>query len=166
MISKSFESRCIEPKNALLYKLTFNRFSLTTFCLCNSHCFHLFTRLRKELEVHKEGELELLREALTSEIQFLQSVSCCVMKRAFVQPNKSYLRYDTVLHILQEPAPDRGVALLFTRKRSSNLIHAHKKNFKIHSYQSLFFSGFVGFHSVSLFCCLQKLDSSQGSEQH
>ncbi|KAK2824639.1 hypothetical protein Q5P01_021814 [Channa striata] len=30
-------------------------------------------RLRKELELHKEGELELLREALSSEIQFLQS---------------------------------------------------------------------------------------------
>ncbi|XP_045921125.1 coiled-coil domain-containing protein 172 isoform X1 [Micropterus dolomieu] len=30
-------------------------------------------RLRKELETHKEGELELLREALSSEIQFLKS---------------------------------------------------------------------------------------------
>ncbi|KAM7385230.1 hypothetical protein PAMP_001324 [Pampus punctatissimus] len=30
-------------------------------------------RLRKELEMHKEGELELLREALNSELQFLQS---------------------------------------------------------------------------------------------
>ncbi|XP_070833094.1 coiled-coil domain-containing protein 172 [Chaetodon trifascialis] len=30
-------------------------------------------RLRKELEMHKEGELELLREALRSEIHFLQS---------------------------------------------------------------------------------------------
>ncbi|XP_034537650.1 coiled-coil domain-containing protein 172 isoform X2 [Notolabrus celidotus] len=30
-------------------------------------------RLRKELEMHKEGELELLREALSSEIQFLKS---------------------------------------------------------------------------------------------
>ncbi|XP_071783626.1 coiled-coil domain-containing protein 172 [Centroberyx gerrardi] len=30
-------------------------------------------RLKKELEMHKEGELELLREALSSEIQFLQS---------------------------------------------------------------------------------------------
>ncbi|XP_026165625.1 coiled-coil domain-containing protein 172 [Mastacembelus armatus] len=30
-------------------------------------------RLRKELEKHKEGELELLREAISSEIQFLQS---------------------------------------------------------------------------------------------
>ncbi|KAM7408287.1 hypothetical protein PAMA_002141 [Pampus argenteus] len=30
-------------------------------------------RLRKELEMHKEGELELLREALSSELQFLQS---------------------------------------------------------------------------------------------
>nr|XP_020462328.1 coiled-coil domain-containing protein 172 [Monopterus albus] len=30
-------------------------------------------RLRKELEMHKEGELELLREALRSEIQLLQS---------------------------------------------------------------------------------------------
>ncbi|XP_067368457.1 coiled-coil domain-containing protein 172 isoform X3 [Channa argus] len=30
-------------------------------------------RLRKELELHKEGELELLRETLSSEIQFLQS---------------------------------------------------------------------------------------------
>ncbi|KAM4607430.1 coiled-coil domain-containing protein 172-like [Polymixia lowei] len=32
-------------------------------------------RLRKELETHKEGELERLREALSSEILFLQSVS-------------------------------------------------------------------------------------------
>lgn len=31
-------------------------------------------RLKKELEMHKEGELELLREALSSEILFLQSV--------------------------------------------------------------------------------------------
>ncbi|XP_040906304.1 coiled-coil domain-containing protein 172 [Toxotes jaculatrix] len=30
-------------------------------------------RLRKELEVHKKGELELLRETLSSEIQLLQS---------------------------------------------------------------------------------------------
>ncbi|GAA6231962.1 coiled-coil domain-containing protein 172 [Lates japonicus] len=30
-------------------------------------------RLRKELEMHKKGELELLREVLSSEIQFLQS---------------------------------------------------------------------------------------------
>ncbi|XP_073337692.1 coiled-coil domain-containing protein 172 [Pagrus major] len=30
-------------------------------------------RLRKELDMHKEGELELLREALSSEIQFLKS---------------------------------------------------------------------------------------------
>ncbi|XP_051236769.1 coiled-coil domain-containing protein 172 [Dicentrarchus labrax] len=30
-------------------------------------------RLRKELEMHKEGELELLREALSSEIQLLKS---------------------------------------------------------------------------------------------
>ncbi|XP_074503414.1 coiled-coil domain-containing protein 172-like isoform X1 [Sebastes fasciatus] len=30
-------------------------------------------RLRKELEMHKEGELELLREALSSEIRFLKS---------------------------------------------------------------------------------------------
>ncbi|XP_054455555.1 coiled-coil domain-containing protein 172 [Anoplopoma fimbria] len=30
-------------------------------------------RLRKELEMHKEGELELLREALSSEIHFLKS---------------------------------------------------------------------------------------------
>ncbi|CAK6972635.1 coiled-coil domain-containing protein 172 isoform X1 [Scomber scombrus] len=30
-------------------------------------------RLRKELEMHKEGEQELLREALSSELQFLQS---------------------------------------------------------------------------------------------
>ncbi|XP_026212770.1 coiled-coil domain-containing protein 172 isoform X1 [Anabas testudineus] len=30
-------------------------------------------RLRKELEMHKEGELELLRDALSSEIQFMQS---------------------------------------------------------------------------------------------
>ncbi|XP_029305040.1 coiled-coil domain-containing protein 172 isoform X2 [Cottoperca gobio] len=31
------------------------------------------SRLRKELEKHKEGELELLREALSSEIHFLKS---------------------------------------------------------------------------------------------
>nr|XP_046257578.1 coiled-coil domain-containing protein 172 isoform X1 [Scatophagus argus] len=30
-------------------------------------------RLRKELEMHKEGKLELLREALSSEIQYLKS---------------------------------------------------------------------------------------------
>ncbi|XP_067368449.1 coiled-coil domain-containing protein 172 isoform X2 [Channa argus] len=40
-------------------------------------------RLRKELELHKEGELELLRETLSSEIQFLQSVSCCAGKLLF-----------------------------------------------------------------------------------
>ncbi|KAM6997237.1 coiled-coil domain-containing protein 172-like [Tautogolabrus adspersus] len=37
--------------------------------LTDSNCL----RLRKELEIHKEGELELLREALSSEIQFLKS---------------------------------------------------------------------------------------------
>ncbi|TNN29915.1 hypothetical protein EYF80_059935 [Liparis tanakae] len=32
--------------------------------------------MRKELETLKEGELEILREALGSEIDFLKSVSC------------------------------------------------------------------------------------------
>ncbi|KAF3841710.1 hypothetical protein F7725_023671 [Dissostichus mawsoni] len=37
-----------------------------------SHVFHLF-RLRRELEMHEEGELELLREAPRSEIHVLKS---------------------------------------------------------------------------------------------
>lgn len=34
--------------------------------------------------MYKEGELELLREALNSEIQFLKSVSFCVVNKAFI----------------------------------------------------------------------------------
>ncbi|XP_060942662.1 coiled-coil domain-containing protein 172 [Limanda limanda] len=37
-------------------------------------------RLRQELEMHKKGEVELLRETLGSEIQILQTVSVCVMQ--------------------------------------------------------------------------------------
>lgn len=59
--------------------------------------------------MHKEGELELLREALSSEIQFLKSVSCCVMNKAFIQAEKRLLRWDTVIHIV--PASDRIICM-------------------------------------------------------
>lgn len=55
--------------------------------------------------MHKEGELELLREALTSEIHFLKSVSFCVMNKAFILANKNYFRWDTAIHILPESEP-------------------------------------------------------------
>ena len=43
-----------------------------TQCVCVCVCY---PRLKKEQEMLKEGDLELVREALSSEIHFLQSVS-------------------------------------------------------------------------------------------
>ncbi|KAM3862924.1 coiled-coil domain-containing protein 172-like [Diretmus argenteus] len=43
-------------------------------------------RLKKELGMHKEGELELLREALSSEIQFLQSAKSAEMRTYGLSP--------------------------------------------------------------------------------
>lgn len=89
----------------------FHTFSFLFFHHSFSYWYgcHLFTRLRKELELHKEGELELLREALTSEIHFLKSVSFCVMNKAFILANKNYFRWDTAIHIL--PESDRIVCM-------------------------------------------------------
>lgn len=127
--------------------------------------------------MHKEGELELLREALSSEIHFLKSVSVC-SEQSFSycmnknQPNQTY-RHD-YLHV--RPLTEKIVILKYN-KRCSTLLFIVKMLAREKEVQSLFifilFSGFfVGRHSLSLFfsflsfCYLQKLDSSQGSERH
>lgn len=106
--------------------------------LTSCHGFHLFSRLRKELDVYKKGELELLREALNSEIQFLKSVSFCVMNKAF---------------ILLLPA--------------SGVISTHIAiPFQNASVGESSYSGSSCRLSLNFLFYFQKLDNSQGNEQH
>ena len=85
--STDFNSIC-RAKNAeaSLYKFPLSQICFSFFSPHHSFCytcgFYLFTRPRKELDMYKEGELELLREALSSEIHFLKSVSVCVLNKA------------------------------------------------------------------------------------
>lgn len=51
----------------------------------------MFIRLRKELDVYKEGELELLREALRSEIHFLKSVGLCAVNIDLLLHNQTHM---------------------------------------------------------------------------
>lgn len=75
----------IQNAETSVYKLPLSYvFPFFQHSLSYWHGFNLFTRLRKELEIYKEGQLKLLREALNSEIQFLKSVSLCVMNNAFI----------------------------------------------------------------------------------
>ncbi|XP_041804129.1 coiled-coil domain-containing protein 172 [Chelmon rostratus] len=59
----------LNEAEAVTESLRVERLFVSQKPLTDSTCL----RLRKELEMHKEGELELLREALGSEIQFLKS---------------------------------------------------------------------------------------------
>lgn len=105
--------------------------------------------------MHKEGELELLREALGSEIQFLKSVSSCVMSKA----NNNYFRrsysYPTQDYLPVRPGQKNNIFSAFCHG---------KMKFKALLCSSSFFSGF--FVGLFFFLCLQKLDSSQESERH
>ncbi|XP_042179567.1 coiled-coil domain-containing protein 172 isoform X1 [Oncorhynchus tshawytscha] len=67
-IMKDLESQLSEAKS-MTESLSAESLMVTQKPLTDSTCL----RLKKELEMHKEGELELLREALSSEILFLQS---------------------------------------------------------------------------------------------
>uniref|UniRef100_W5JXM7 Coiled-coil domain-containing protein 172 n=1 Tax=Astyanax mexicanus TaxID=7994 RepID=W5JXM7_ASTMX len=61
--------RELEEAAALTESLKAEKLTASQKPLTDSTCL----RLKKELEAHKEGELELLREALSTEIQFLRS---------------------------------------------------------------------------------------------
>ncbi|XP_017578235.1 coiled-coil domain-containing protein 172 isoform X3 [Pygocentrus nattereri] len=61
--------RELEEAVALTESLKAERLTASQKPLTDSTCL----RLKKELEAYKEGELELLREALSAEIQFLRS---------------------------------------------------------------------------------------------
>ncbi|KAI4885785.1 hypothetical protein NFI96_030633, partial [Prochilodus magdalenae] len=63
--------RELEEAAALTESLKAERLTASQKPLTDSTCL----RLKKELEAHKEGELELLREALSTEIQFLRSLT-------------------------------------------------------------------------------------------
>ncbi|XP_038581946.1 coiled-coil domain-containing protein 172-like isoform X2 [Micropterus salmoides] len=67
-IQKDLDRQFAEAK-AMTETLRAERLFVSQKPLTDSTCL----RLRKELETHKEGEIELLREALSSEIQFLKS---------------------------------------------------------------------------------------------
>ncbi|XP_038588309.1 coiled-coil domain-containing protein 172 isoform X2 [Micropterus salmoides] len=67
-IQKDLDRQFAEAE-AMTETLRAERLFVSQKPLTDSTCL----RLRKELETHKEGELELLREALSSEIQFLKS---------------------------------------------------------------------------------------------
>ncbi|KAL0964521.1 hypothetical protein UPYG_G00325070 [Umbra pygmaea] len=67
-IMRDLESQLNEAKS-ITESLKAESLLVTQKPLTDSTCL----RLKKELEIHKEGELELLREALSAEIQFLQS---------------------------------------------------------------------------------------------
>ncbi|KAM9395403.1 coiled-coil domain-containing protein 172-like [Salvelinus alpinus] len=68
-IMRDLESQLNEAKS-MTESLSAESLMVTQKPLTDSTCL----RLKKELEMHKEGELELLREALSSEILLLQSV--------------------------------------------------------------------------------------------
>ncbi|XP_042357620.1 LOW QUALITY PROTEIN: coiled-coil domain-containing protein 172 [Plectropomus leopardus] len=67
-IRKELDQQLIEAE-AVTESLRAERLFVSQKPLTDSTCL----RLRKELEMHKEGELERLREALSSEIQLLKS---------------------------------------------------------------------------------------------
>ncbi|XP_049337406.1 coiled-coil domain-containing protein 172 isoform X2 [Astyanax mexicanus] len=67
-LNKELE-RELEEAAALTESLKAEKLTASQKPLTDSTCL----RLKKELEAHKEGELELLREALSTEIQFLRS---------------------------------------------------------------------------------------------
>ncbi|XP_066535456.1 coiled-coil domain-containing protein 172 isoform X2 [Hoplias malabaricus] len=62
--------RELEEAAALTESLKAEKLAASQKPLTDSTCL----RLKKELEAYKEGELELLREALSTEIQFLRSL--------------------------------------------------------------------------------------------
>lgn len=66
-ITKTYQDCCI-----LL------NFSTQHYAMHNTDIF--FSRLRSELEVYKNGDLEILQDALSSEIQLMQSVSVLYVK--------------------------------------------------------------------------------------
>ncbi|XP_059215705.1 coiled-coil domain-containing protein 172 [Centropristis striata] len=67
-VQKDLDQQLCEAK-AMTESLRAESLFVSQKPLTDSTCL----RLRKELEMHKEGELELLRETLSSEIHFLQS---------------------------------------------------------------------------------------------
>ncbi|XP_038588308.1 coiled-coil domain-containing protein 172 isoform X1 [Micropterus salmoides] len=77
-IQKDLDRQFAEAE-AMTETLRAERLFVSQKPLTDSTCL----RLRKELETHKEGELELLREALSSEIQFLKSVSYRVVSKGY-----------------------------------------------------------------------------------
>lgn len=94
--------------------------------------FHLFTRLRKELEMHKEGELELLREALSSEIRFLKSVRCTLCcERGFL-----FRLIKTVLYSCSSPTRNIFQIQLWCSTSWFNFFKMlpWKRKFKSHSF--------------------------------
>lgn len=122
---------------------SFTRFVLPLFShhsFCYSCGFHLFTRPRKELDTHKGGEMELLREALSSEIHFLKSVSVC-SEQSFSycmnknQPNQTY-RHD-YLHV--RPSTEKNCNSQIEQKGaahcySSSKCQHGKRKFRARSY--------------------------------
>lgn len=83
----------------------------------------VFTRLRKELGMHKEEELELHREALRSEIQFLKSVSVIAMNKAFTQVNKIYFFCKNAGHTVCWSRAEAIVLLKYRKKVWKIVIH-------------------------------------------
>lgn len=123
--------------------------------------------------MHKEGELEFLREVLSSEIQLLKTVSCCVVNKAFIQTDKKVFQIQTQVFISYQ-----NQTALFACQSGPEKQHlsntAEVQHIVIH-----FQSGTMGkgssfifiliLHwvlcrlsfSFSSFFCQQKLDSSQ-----